>query len=280
MPELNKANRQVCDVDIRILSGYVPFLSFEDANTTTAGFSSDNVYAMSKGSRKITFQNPIEGTMSITGQVRPFKLFSLFSDGVIDTTAVYADKQTVKAVTGGSLAIKLPAGSTLQEGTLFVYPENSFGDKDARIDGQVTANGENITFASGSMSNNTFNADTSKIVADEKYIVGYIVQRGQNVKKISFNNKKLPKDYYITMKTVDKDENGDWAEFKMVAYKAAIQRNLELSFSSEGEPAEFTLSFDLSEDKEGNVLDFIELEDEETVIEQPGNGNTQGESDG
>ena len=53
MPELNKANRQVCDVDIRILSTMKPFLKFDTANTTTAGLSGDSVYAMAKGSHPV-----------------------------------------------------------------------------------------------------------------------------------------------------------------------------------------------------------------------------------
>ena len=44
----------------------------------------------------------------------------------------------------------------------------------------------------------------------------------------------------------------------MTAYKASIQRNFELSFSSEGDPASVTITFDLLEDKNGNVLDMIE----------------------
>ena len=46
MPELNKANRQVCDVDIRVLKTMTPFLKFDTANTTTAGLSGDSVYSM------------------------------------------------------------------------------------------------------------------------------------------------------------------------------------------------------------------------------------------
>ena len=65
MPELNKANRQVCDVDIRILKTKAPFLNFDTANTTTAGLSGDSVYAMAKGNRRIAFPNPITGTMSV-----------------------------------------------------------------------------------------------------------------------------------------------------------------------------------------------------------------------
>lgn len=245
MPELNKANRQVCDVDIRVLKTMTPFLKFDTANTTTAGLSGDSVYAMAKGSRKIAFANPLEGTMTIEAQVYPFKLFALLSDGTIETQAAYADTQVITAAAAGTLAVASTAG-TITAGTVFVYPEGSFGDEDSVIAG---------TFADG-----TFTAATEgDITSGSKYEVGYIVTRTTGVKKITFNNKKLPKDYYITQKTVDKDEEGVFTPFVMTAYKASIQRNFELSFSSEGDPASVTLNFDLMEDKDGNVLDMIEL---------------------
>ena len=65
MPQLNKANREVCDVDIRILSTKAPFLNFDTANTTTAGLSGDSVYAMAKGQRRIAYHNPMTGTMTL-----------------------------------------------------------------------------------------------------------------------------------------------------------------------------------------------------------------------
>lgn len=241
MPELNKANRQVCDVDIRNLKDKSPFLFFDDANTTTAGLSGDSVYAMAKGSRKIAFANPLEGTMSIECQVYPFKLFSLFSDGVIESTATYAEHKIIKATTAGSLDI---TGDGIQTGTVFVYPKGSYGDEDSKIEGTYATN--KFTASGG-------------IEKDKEYEVGYLVAKTSGVKKVSFNNDKLPKDYYITMKTVDKDEEGSLVPFLMTAYKAMIQRNFELSFSSEGDPASVTLNFDLMEDKDGNILDFIEI---------------------
>ena len=249
MPELNKANRQVCDVDIRILKTMKPFLKFNTANTTTAGLSGDSVYAMAKGSRKIAFANPLEGTMTIEAQVYPFKFFSLLSDGEITSTAAYADTQTVTATAAGSLDMTLPEGGTVVAGTVFVYPEDSFGDEDALI--------------AGTWAENKFTATTADDIAvDGKYTIGYVINRTKGVKKISFNNSKLPKDYYITQKTVDKDEEGLLTPFVMTAYKASIQRNFELSFSSEGDPASVTLTFDLMEDKEGNVFDMVELTDD------------------
>ena len=249
MPELNKANRQVCDVDIRILKTMAPFLNFDTANTTTAGLSGDSVYAMAKGSRKIAFANPLEGTMTIEAQVVPFKFYSLLSDGEIDSTAAYAESKKIACATAGELDITVPTGSSVVAGTVFVYPEDSYGDESAAIAG---------TFAS-----NKFTAtETSNIAVGSTYEVAYVINRTSGVKKITFNNKRLPKDYYITMKTVDKDEDGLLTPFVITAYKASVKRNFELSFSSEGDPASITLTFDLLEDKDGNILDMIELTDE------------------
>lgn len=238
MPELNKANRQCADVDIRILKTMAPFLFFDTANTTTAGLSGDSVYAMKKGVRAIAFQNPIQGTMSITAQVYPFKLFSLFSDGVIETTAFIAKRETLTCATGGQLTI-----TGAQVGTVFVFPEGEYGN----------------TPIAGTYASNTFTATTaSNIVQGSRYEVGYIITKTSGIHKVSFNNKKIPKDYFIQMSTLDKDENDVLTPFIITAYKASVQRNFELSFSSEGEPAEITVTFDLLANKTNDVMDIIE----------------------
>ena len=244
---VNFANRQVCDVDIRILSTMAPFLKFDNANTTTAGLTSDSVYAMSKGRRKIAFQNPLEGTMTIEAQVYPFKLFALLADGTIHSDAAYAVTKTVTAVANGALPVAM-SGGTVKAGTVFVYPAGQFGEEDAAIAG---------TFATG-----TFTATNSAdIVSGNDYEVGFIVTRSSGVKRISFNNNNLPKDYYITMQTLNKAEDGTYTPFLITAYKASIQRSFDLSFSSEGDPASVTLTFDLLEDSNKNVMDMVEIED-------------------
>lgn len=246
MSNLNFANRQVCDVDIRDYKTQKPVLLVDTANTTTAGLASDNVYAMAKGSRRIAFNNPLTGTMSIELQVYNFKTFSLFSDGTVDGSAVYAETKTIKATTAGTLSITPDGSGTIQAGTVFVYPVDSYGDDTAVIAG---------TFATG-----TFTATTAaNIVVNSYYKVAYFVSRSTNIKKISFNNKKLPKDYVITMSTIDKTEDGTYEPFLITAYKATIQRNFELSFSSEGDPASITINFDLCEDADGNILDMVEI---------------------
>ena len=238
MPELNKANRQVCDCDIRFLDTKKPFLFFDTANTTTVGLTGDSVYAMKKGTRAIAFQNPIEGTLTIEAQVVPFKFYAMLSDGTIETTAVKAVKKTITASSAGSLSIP---GATA--GTVYVFAEGDFGG----------------TEIEGTYASDTFTATTAEdIAANAKYEVGYITTKTTGVKRISFNDKKVPKDYYITMSTLDKDEEGTMTPFIITAYKATVNRDFEMSFNSEGDPATFQIQFSLLSDKDGNVLDFVE----------------------
>lgn len=247
MPDLNKANRQVCDLDIKILKTMKPFLFFDTANTTTTSMSAESVYAMAKGAKKIAFQDPMDGTLAVEAQVYPFKLFALMSDGVIETSAAYSVVEEIKCTNAGELELTPGTGNTIQAGTVFVFAADDFGG----------------TEIAGTFASNKFTATTaSDIAVDTTYKVGYVLTKASGVKKIAFNNKRLPKDYFITASTLDKDEEGVLTPFKQVFYKASVQRNFELAFSSEGDPATVTVTFDIMEDKDGNYVDFIEITDE------------------
>ncbi len=242
MSKINKSNRQVCDVDIRDIATKKPIMFFETANTTTQNISAESVYAMANGGRKIAFANPMEGTATIEAQVYPFEFYSLMTDGIIESTAAYPVKETIKCTTAGQLTI--PTGAIA--GTVFVFAKDSFGETEIK----------------GSFDGTTFTAtETGDLAEETEYEVGYIMSKASGVKKISFNNSKLPKAYYISMNTVEKDENDVLTPYKIILYKAQPQRNFELSQSSEGDPASITMTFDLLEDKDGNFVDMIEIEE-------------------
>lgn len=245
MPNINKANRQVCDVDIRDIKTMKPFLFFDTANTTTQNISGETTFANAKGTKRIGFANPIEGTMTIEAQVLPFKLYALMTDGIIESTASYPVKKTIPCTTSGKLDIQENNGTISK---VFVYAEDDFGG----------------TEINGDYATNTFTAtNTGDIVKGTSYEVGYIVTKTSGVNKLSFNNAKLPKAYYICMNTVEKDENDVLTPYKIIAYKAQAQRNFELSQSSEGDPAQLTITLDLLEDKDKNFVEMVEIEDEE-----------------
>ncbi len=237
MNDINMANRQCCDLDIRDYKTKAPWMFADFCNTTTMGFSSESTYANKKGQKCIKFDNPLDGTIAMTFQVHPFKVYAMLSDGEIETSAVIARKETITAAADGSITVS----NTPMAGTLYVYAEDDFGG----------------TAIEGTLSGSTFTADSIK--TDSVYTVAYLEEKTSGVQKVSFNNKKIPKNFYIQMSTLDKNENGELVPVKITAYKASPQRNLELSFSSDGDPAEITITCDALVDDDGNVLDMIEL---------------------
>lgn len=167
----------------------------------------------------------------------------MLSDGEIQTTGITAVKETITCDTAGTITI--PAGA--EAGTVFVYPKNEFG----------------LTEIKGTFTTNTFTATTAdELAKDGEYEVGYLINKTKGVQRISFNNKKIPKDYRVEMQTLDKDENGDLIPVKVIAYKATPKRNMELSFSDSGDPASIKLDFDVLCDKNDNVLDILEVIEE------------------
>lgn len=243
MSEINMTNRQCCDLDIRDYRTKAPWMYADFCNTTTMGFSSDAVYAMKKGAKCIKFDSPLDGTIAMTFQVHPFKVYAMLSDGEIETSAVIARKETVKAAAEGTLTL----ANTPVAGTVFVYAEDDFGG----------------TAIEGAVADKVFTAATaSDIAADTNYIVGYLEEKSTGVQKVSFNNKKVPRDFYIQMSTLEKNEQGELVPMRITAYKACPQRSLDLSFSSEGDPAEITITCDCLADNNGDILDMIEIADE------------------
>ena len=240
MPDLNRANRQCCDLDIRDFKTGAPVLFADFGNVTTAGFSSDNVYAMKKGAKAIAFANPIEGTVGIECQVHPFSLFALLGDGTIEKSAILKKREEIKCTVGGKLTLT----GTPKDGTVFACKKGEWGAE--VIDGSFS--GTDFTATS-----------TGDIVSGEYYEVGYLEEKNSGVNKITINNTQLPKDLTISAITKDKNVEGDPALFIMNFYKVTIQRSIDLSFSSEGDPASITINFDILQDDEGNVMDFIEI---------------------
>ena len=239
--DLNMANRQCCDLDIRDYKTKAPWMFADFCNTTTANISADAVYANKKGAKCIKFDNPLEGTITMEFQVSPFRIYAMLSDGEIETSAVIARREEIVGEAGSVTITKTPVA-----GSVFVTD---------------LATGKSIA---GTFSEKKFTAtQASDIEAGTTYEVSYLEEKTSGVKKVSFNNKKVPKDFFIQMSTLNRDENGDQIPMRLTAYKACPQRNFEISFASDGDPSTITITCDLLLDHDGNVLDMIEITSEE-----------------
>lgn len=246
MTDVNMANRQCCDLDIREFASNKPFMFADFCNTTTAGFTGDSVYAMKKGSKAIAFPNPIDSTITIEFQCHPFKVYSLLSDGTISSEAVLPVRKEVKCTTAGTLTIP---DVVAVENTVYVYNSGDFGGEE--IKGTAT-NTTGVSF--------TATTDTD-VEVDSTYLVCFLEKKTTGVQRVEFNNKKNIRDYRITMETLDKDANGLYYPARITAYKVTPKRQFEAKFASDGEPATITMTFDALEDNEGNILDMVEITD-------------------
>ena len=236
--ELNMANRQCCDVHILDYATMKPWMLVDFCNTTTAGFSADAVYANKKGAKDIKFDNPLEGTMKLNFQVHPFQIYALYSDGEIETSALIARRENVTGAAEGKLTLT----NTPKAGTVYAVDPES---------GKIIE---------GTVAEKEFTATTvSEIKEGTTYEVSYLEEKTAGVKKISFNNKKTPKDFFIQMETVDKDEQGKLVPVRITAYKASPNRTLDLSFSSNGDPAEIEIELSVLQNEDGDVMDIIEI---------------------
>lgn len=92
-----------------------------------------------------------------------------------------------------------------------------------------------------------------------KYLI--LKRRHLELRKFLSNNNKTPKDFFIQMETVDKDEKGNLVPVRITAYKASPTRKLDLSFSSDGDPAEITIEMSVLQNEDGDVMDIIEIEE-------------------
>ena len=235
----NGASRTVAEVHLKDFNTMRDFLYVDYANVTTVGLERSSVWAKGSGSNRVNFLNPIEGTMTLELQLTSFRLYSMLSGANVENNAVYAVKKTIRATAAGVLQIPTEATA----GSLVVYPVNEIGNE--------------VAIIPGSLAGGTFTAtNQTSIVNGTMYDVTYIVNKA-GASKVSFKNSGVPKAYQITYTTLFKTEDDDMLEYKVVAHKGNANVNLELSFSSEGDPSTVTITFELAETKNGDFVDFI-----------------------
>jgi len=241
MAELNKSIRKCSKVDIRELATKKPFIDFPKANVVTPSFTSDSVFAMADGAKAHAYSNPIDGTLTIEAQIVPFKLYSLMSDGTVATDSIKSIHTTITCAAAGVLTFLDPTG--IKEGTVYVYKKGEYGE--------IPIIG---TFASP-----TFTATApADIAVDSEYEVAYIITKTSGVRRISFDEAHLVKDYFITLETAEKDDVGVIIPLDIICYKCTPKRTFEIATSSEGDPVTVKLEFDILTDADGKVVDMIE----------------------
>lgn len=244
------ANRDVSNLIICDYNTGAPYINLDYANVSTADMTGETVYAYGGQGhpKKIAFSSDRGGTMTVECQVRETQLYKLISGAEIakeqtDVTVAERVFVTLESTSKVFYLEKTPKTNTMKVYKNGVVVENlslsgaTSGDKYRVV---VTGTG------AGSLSNG------DEIVVYYQRTIG-----SSNAEKLAITADTFPKAVIIYADTWDKATDDSIVEQKMIAYKAVAQPNFSLSNSNTGDPGTLTMTFDLMENGNHDILDLI-----------------------
>lgn len=243
MPNPNMANREVCDLIFVDYSTKKPFLNLDFANVSTTELTGESVFAYGgKGHpKRIQFTGERGGTLTIETQIHTVKLWQLITGGEVTKSAKFVTRveTTVDdAGTGISLTDTPVAGSVV------VYA----ADDDCGTELACTVADNAITL-------------TTALTGGDKVIVYYMKEATEGVQRINIKSTSFPKNFIVYGDTIMKTEDDEVLPMRLVVAKCALQSNMSLSFSNNGDPGSLTITADLLADQDDNILDLILIEE-------------------
>lgn len=240
------ANREVCDLIFEEYSTKKPFLHCDYANTSSVELTGETVYAYGGKShpKKVGFNGERGGTMTVETQIQTPKLWELISGGTGSKEASFLKR--VKTVVGEQNKITLEETSDIATGSVCVYLAD---DENLEKELEAQVNGKDITL-------------TEEQTVGTEVVVFYGVTR-KDVYNINIKSTSFPKAFTVYGDTYMRTEDDDILPYRLKAYKAMPQSQMSLSFANSGDPSTITITLDLMEDKDHNMLDLTLLPEEE-----------------
>ncbi len=243
MMNQNMANREVCDLIFVDYATKKPFLNLDFANVSTTELTGESVFAHGgKGHpKRVQFAGERGGTLTIETQIQTVKLWQLITGGEISKSAKFVTRMEAVLDNAGT-EITLPDEPVA--GSIAVY---AAGD-DCGTELPCTAAGKTVTLATA-------------LTGGDKVIVYYMKEVTDKVQRINIKSTSFPKNFTVYGDTVMKTENDELLPYRLVAYKAAPQGSMSLSFSNNGDPGTVTITCDLMADGDDNILDLVLIEE-------------------
>jgi hypothetical protein len=228
-----------------------PVLFTDYANVSTNEWTSERVYANSKGTRAIAWDYDRQSTLAVEMEVFDLKWIALVAGSELETGEENIAKREVVRV-GASKKATL-AGSPVV-GSVQVIAVGSddiehIGEPLAEVTGvdPVTANqfkvtGSEITFATDA-------------VEGESFAVYYLVLDSQ-VKTISISADKFPKSFRVVADALIREKETSNDEFVQIEYpNAKPQSNFTITMSAT-EPTNLAVTFDLFPNKDKKMATY------------------------
>lgn len=241
---LNMANREVVDFLIKDYKTKKPFLFLDFANVSSTEMTAERIFATGgKGApNRVGFDSGRKPTVTIETQITPMKIFAMLAGTDMETTAKVF-KREVLAVTADADAQKVTLTESPIANSVFVYKKED--DCGEALVSTVAAKDVTLTDAAGI----------------NEVIVYYMVEKTTGIQKVSFKSNKFPSFYTMEGETLYKTGDGELLPYRIAVYKAQPQANFTCSWSNSGDPVALTLTFDVYEDENKDLMDFVLIQE-------------------
>ena len=180
--------------------------------------------------------------MTIETQMQSVKLWQLITGGELNKNAKFVKR--AEKITAGTESSVITLDETPITGTVNVYAAaDDCGEELA-----CTVAEKTVTL-------------TTPVAAGTKVVIYYMTEVTDKVERISIKSTSFPKNFIVYGDTVMKTEEDELLPYRLIAYKAAPQSSMSLSFSNNGDPGSISLVCDLMADDEDHILDLVLLEE-------------------
>ena len=235
----NMANREVADLVLLDYKTKKVFMPIDFANVTTTDFTANRVFA--KGGQgapnRVGFDGERAGTLKISTQIMPVKLFSLFSGADIAKTCKSLKKEAITADGEGNIELS----ETPKAGTVQLFAAGDEGGVD------LMAGGRSLSLSDKKISGGEANAN---------YVAYYFIDKASGVEVVKFNAKTFPKAFEVRGYMPFKTEDDEIVKCELVYYKAQPQATFSLAFQNTGDPTSIDITLDCFANADGDIYDM------------------------
>jgi hypothetical protein len=226
-----------------------PVLFTDYANVSTNEWTSERVYANSKGTRAIAWDYDRQGTLAVEMEVFDLKWLAVVAGSELKTGEASIAKREV---------VKVPASKTVQlsgsaiEGSIQVVPVGAdeiehIGEALEEVtelptQGQFSTTASEITFATDA-------------VEGTAYAVYYLVLDSE-AKTMTISADKFPKAFRVIADALIREKETGKDEFVQIEYpNARPQSNFTITMSAT-EPTNLAVTFDLFPNKDKAIAEY------------------------
>jgi hypothetical protein len=229
-----------------------PVLFSDYANVSTNEWTSERVYANSKGTRAIAWDYDKQGTLQVEMEVFDLKWLAITAGSEIKEGETNVAKREVVKASAGKLAL---AGSPVA-GSVQVVPVGA--DEIEHIGEPL----EEIPFVeSGTVESGQFMANGSEVVLATDTVEGtafavYYVVLDSQAKTITISADKFPKAFRVIADALIREKETGKDEFVQIEYpNARPQGNFTVTMSA-NEPTNLSVTFDLFPNKDKAIAEY------------------------